>query len=241
MAPNEYSIFDINSAFGVDEDFDSRTPSLPASSANWTVLPTTPENMQRILNTLSPDPFEVAEAPTNRSSSSTEAGMPQFYEDSATSDETQYQKALSPFKGNPNRPTPNPWNPIMVRDLALGVDSTSEILERYELTDEDYAHLCEVPAFRRDLSVMMRDLREKGSTFAVRAAIQAESYLLDIDNMIHDPAVPSSTKLAAMQSMVKWGGLEPKEVKTADVASGTQVTLNITFANNAQVANIGGH
>jgi hypothetical protein len=201
MAPNEYSIFDINSAFGVDE-----------------VL-------------------------TNRSSSSIEAVMPQFYEEaSATSDfertSIAVDKALATHR---TRPTPNPWDPRLVMDLALGLDPLAEILDRYEMVQDDYDRLCEVPSFRRDLAVTMRELRENGVTFGKKAAIQAESYLLDVDDMVQDKSIPASTRLTAIQWMARMGRLEPKEEKSTDVATGTQVTLNITFANNAQVANIGGH
>ena len=201
MASSEYSIFDINSAFGVDEN------------------------------------FAVDEAFTNRTPSSFEPVMPQFYEDSAPSDLARHQ-VLVPRS---SRPAPNPWDPRLVMDLALGLDTLEAILDRYELVQDDYDRLCEVPAFRRDLGVMMRELRENGVTFSRKAALQAESYLLDVDDMVQDKSVPASTRLTAIQWTAKMGKLEPREEKLTDAAAGTQVTLNITFANNAQVANIGGH
>lgn len=161
------------------------------------------------------DLFGVDEDLTNPVSSSLpEIVMPQFLSEARAA----------------SRPTPNPWDPRLVMDLAAGVDSLEDILPRYGLTREDYEALAGVPAFRRDLSTTLREFREKGITFGIKAKIQAEAYLVEIDEMIGDKSVPAATRLDAIKSVVKWGGLEPKETKT-EQTSGVTVNLMINYAN----------
>lgn len=126
--------------------------------------------------------------------------------------------------------SPNPWDPRMIVDLALNIDPLENILECYGVERETYDHLCTVPAFRRDLAVTLRELRENGLPFSKKAAVQAESYLLDVDDMIKDAAVPASTRLSAIQWVTKMGRLEPKEEKADAGATGTTVNLQINFA-----------
>jgi len=59
-------------------------------------------------------------------------------------------------------------------------------------------------------------------------SIQAESYLVNLDEMVHDGDVPASTRLEAIKSVVKWGRLEPKEDKGQD-SGGNTINLQINF------------
>jgi hypothetical protein len=51
-----------------------------------------------------------------------------------------------------------------------------------------------------------------------------------MEEIIYSPDTPVQTVLAAIQSLVKWGGLEPKAEKSAE--AGTQaVQININIPN----------
>lgn len=170
------------------------------------------------------DLFGVDEDSSQPVSSSPALVMPQFYcEDSP-------DKAISLLRDPQHRPSPNPWDPRLVMDLAIGVDGLDDILLRYGLTQEDYDALTTVPTFRRELSTTLRELRENGVTFIKKAKIQAESYLVDLDDMVQDKNVPAATRLDAIKSIVKWGGLEPKDTKT-EQAQGVTVNLQINYSN----------
>jgi hypothetical protein len=125
--------------------------------------------------------------------------------------------------------SPNPWDPRLILDLALAIDPLEEILQRFSLTGSHYTRLLQIPSFRRDLSMTMRELRENGVTFGRKAAAQAESYLLDVDEMIQDRSIAASTRLDAIKWTAKMGKLEPKDEKGGDAASGTTVNLQINF------------
>jgi hypothetical protein len=139
-------------------------------------------------------------------------------------DEAEDVHPLTPHR------SPNPWDPRLVVDLALAIDPLEEILQRFTLTEAHYERLLTIPAFRRDLALTMRELRENGVTFSKKAAVQAEAYLLDLDEMVQDRSIAASTRLDAIKSVVAWGKLDPKNDKaTGDVNQGVQVNLSINF------------
>lgn len=127
-------------------------------------------------------------------------------------------------------PAANAWDPRMVLDLAIGVDGLEEILDRYGLSMEAFELLSNVPTFRRDLAMTMRDVRENGVPFAAKAKVLAESYLTDIDEMIQDEKTPASTRLNAIQSVVRWGRLEPtKDASGESNTNANQINISINF------------
>jgi hypothetical protein len=137
--------------------------------------------------------------------------------------------SLDQDRPRPTRQSPNPWPPQLTLDLALGMESLEDILASHGLSQAHYDRLITVPSFRRELAVAMREMRENGVSFARKAAAQAESYLFNVDDIVHDMDVPASTRLAAIQSVVKWGRLEPKDEKGQDNGNGTTVNLQINF------------
>lgn len=125
--------------------------------------------------------------------------------------------------------TPAPWDPKLVFDLAVEVDDLPTILERYALSEDEFSGLMSVPAFRRELALMVRDVREDGVSFRSKAKLQAEDYLQILDEMVYDPTTPASVRLDAIKSAVKWGDLEPREKKNAEGNGGAQVNISIKF------------
>jgi hypothetical protein len=125
--------------------------------------------------------------------------------------------------------SPNPWPPKLVFDLALGLYSQEEVLLSNNISDMQFERLMEMPMFRQELAAQMREQRENGVTYQRKAAIQAETYLLDLDDMVRDKEIAAGTRLATIQYVTKVGGLEPKESKGADSSNATQVNLQINF------------
>jgi hypothetical protein len=125
--------------------------------------------------------------------------------------------------------TVNKWDPRLILDLAVGIDSTEDILHRYNLSEEEYENLSKVKSFRQELALMIRDVRENGVSFARKAAVQAESYLEDVHTMITDPTVAAGTKLDAIKSTVLWGRLLPEKETKDDALNATQINVSISF------------
>lgn len=138
----------------------------------------------------------------------------------------------SPPRQTPSLPqpvNPNLWDPRLVLDLAVGVDGLEEILTRYGLTTYEFELLSKTQAFRRELALTIRDVRENGVPFASKARVQAEAYLEVLDRMVHDDTTPASVRLEAIRSTVLWGKLLPKEDKAQDTTNATQINVNISF------------
>lgn len=195
------------------------------------------------------DAFAVDEAPTQGASSSPTSVMPQFFctdKSDVVADfdvvlpEIADAAGLVPCEALTTRTAPNdlrtdgrqsvnPWDPRLVSDLALGVDSTEEVIDRYGLSKDEFERLCEVPAFRRDLSVAVRDLRENGTAYSERCKVMSSTYLERLDQLIYDNATPASTVLATVQFIATMGKLVPKETKADTSNNATQVNISICY------------
>ncbi len=123
----------------------------------------------------------------------------------------------------------NAWDPRLIIDLNLGLDPLEDILTRYDLTPAQLETLNDNPVFRKDLNITAREMREGGISFSRKAATQAESYLEVLDEIVTNPLTPASTRLAGINNVVKWGNLEPKDVKDTGAAGGATVNVQINF------------
>lgn len=155
--------------------------------------------------------------------------VPQPLPDEQDTDIVAYQP-LTAINKSLTSGAPSPWDPRLVMDLALEVDALPDILLRYDLTVDDYHALCGNLAFRRDLSMAIRELKENGLTFQHKARVQAEHYLSIVDDLVNNFDTPASVKLEAIKSTVSWGRLDPKLDKNAEAqANATQINVNINF------------
>lgn len=123
----------------------------------------------------------------------------------------------------------NAWDPRMLFDIAIEVDSISTILDKYHLSAREFDLLRESPSFNRALSETIREVKENGSSFKAKARVQAEHYLLIVDEIIQDVGVAAATKLSAINSVVKWGGLEPGKVQDGSESEKTTVNIQINI------------
>lgn len=128
-----------------------------------------------------------------------------------------------------NQDTPNHWDPRLVIDLALEMEEPAALLERYSLTEDAFLALMSNPVFRHEVASAGRELREKGLSFQRKAAVQAETYLGTLDDIVHDTSTPASTRLACIQSVVRWGKLEPEKDKDGSGSGGHNINVQINF------------
>ena len=125
--------------------------------------------------------------------------------------------------------TTNPWDPRLLLDLAIAVEPLAHILPRYGLDEHAYSLLLDNQLFRKELAMMMRDVQENGATFKAKSRIQAEGYLPVIDELIYSQETPSSIRLQAIQSVVKWGDLEPRPSTQKDDGPVQNLNIQINF------------
>lgn len=102
---------------------------------------------------------------------------------------------------------PVSWSPRLPFDMAMG-DEDSNIQVRYELSDEEYQRILAHPVFRREVSEYIREIREKGVTFKAKAKLQAEEYLLELDEIATNRALSPGTRLDAIKFVVRCAELD---------------------------------
>lgn len=137
-------------------------------------------------------------------------------------------QSLPPAPVNLPSTSPNPWPPKLIMDIAMGVMEKEDVLFAHQLTEAGLDHLYTIPQFRRELSVMVRELRETGATFGGKAAMQAESYLEIMDDVMRNPETPASTRLSVFTTLAKFGGLEPTKEKE-DTGTSNQINIQINI------------
>lgn len=118
-----------------------------------------------------------------------------------------------PVESPPKRTTPatpTSWPPKLVFDLALGLDNSDEIAERYGLTEQTLEKFFTLPKFRQEVASLTRELRENNTIFLNKAKVQAETYLADMDDLMRDINTSPTVKLSIFQTLAKLADLEPK-------------------------------
>ena len=122
------------------------------------------------------------------------------------------------------------WPARLPFDVAMG-ESDEKLCVIYGITKEQLNDIMFVDAFRRAVADHKREIAENGITFRKKAKIQAEEYLVDMHDLISDVETPPSVKLNAIQSIVRWAGLEPEKDKGATVNVNTNTKIEICWGN----------
>ena len=136
----------------------------------------------------------------------------------------------------PVRPSITNYSQHFVMELALGLESPDALCIRYDVTPSEYALLLSNPIFQTDLAHWKQKMVDEGLSFKLKARVQAESYLTEIDELIADPSTSKETKLAAISRIVSWAGLEQSKT-TTESSNKPSVTINITrFSDNRSEA-----
>lgn len=115
--------------------------------------------------------------------------------------------------------------------FEIAMEGNEEALcDLYGITRQQLDDLKLNPAFRRAVAQHKAELAENGVTFRTKAKLQAESYLENLDEIITAPDTPPSVKLNAIQSAVRWGGLEPQKEQSQNVVN-NNVRVEICWGN----------
>lgn len=110
----------------------------------------------------------------------------------------------------------------LVLDICLKTAPVADLLQAYKVTPEAFRQLAEHPVFRQEVRDTREKLKEEGFSFRVKAQAQAEAYLHEAWNMIHNPETPANVRADLIKSTVKWANLEPKSTDQS-----SQVAVNI--------------
>ena len=113
-------------------------------------------------------------------------------------------------------------------DLAVQSDTAENLCKKYDLTLRQFQSIISHPAFIKVVEDMQQEIGDRGVTFKMKAAVQADMYLEDLHKMIRDTMTPPNIRLGAIQSIVKWAGLEPKQTAgTGETIAPFKLTINM--------------
>jgi hypothetical protein len=132
----------------------------------------------------------------------------------------------------PTGPLAEAWDPRLPYELALEMAEPMEVFEKYGIEKDDAIRLLKNPVFVAKLRAYRDEIIAKGTSFRMKAKVQAEDLLTHSYEMATDPETPPSVRA----DLIKWTAAvaelgPPKEV-TKDGGgggSGGGFSLNITF------------
>lgn len=101
-----------------------------------------------------------------------------------------------------------------------------EVLARHGITIAQFLTVKDAPLFKQSLHKYEDELRADGTSFKLKARIQAEALLTKNWELIHSQNTPAAIALKGIENVVRWAGLEPKK----DEAEGTsRPSISITI------------
>lgn len=130
------------------------------------------------------------------------------------------------------------FDPRMAYELALELDSPTEIMERYGVSEARARELISNPAFITTVKKYREEIVAGGVGFRLKAKMQAEDLLTHSYLLATDPEVPASVRADLIKWTAKVADLEPKEKKGEGQGNG--FVLNITFTGDRPAATIEG-
>jgi hypothetical protein len=104
-----------------------------------------------------------------------------------------------------------PYDSRLVFELALALDDLPSILDRYNVSVEQFEKLKKNTGFMKQVAAQRAEIREKGLSFREKAKAMAEDLLKTAYEIIHTPTTPSNVKADLIKWSAKVAGLEPTE------------------------------
>lgn len=119
------------------------------------------------------------------------------------------------------------WSSHLALDVAMGT-SVDAILEAYELQMHELAAIKQDPQFVAQVGRVRKDLEKEGMSFRMKAQIQAEQYLTNSWEMVHDGDIDPKVRADLIKSTMRWAGYDaPAGAGTAGAGAGFSVVINL--------------
>lgn len=115
---------------------------------------------------------------------------------------------------------------VFCRELVCGLEPLSDLLDSWELTEEDYERLRQNEWFQKEVKAAVEDVRNMGpnSTFIMKCRGIAEETLGEVLEIIKNPRADARTRLDAFKLITEQGRLGPP--KDAANQGGPSVVFN---------------
>ena len=132
-------------------------------------------------------------------------------------------------------PATQRWSDRLALDVALMLEGSGEtpktLAAHHKITEAELLSITADPLFAKRVEVLTTEVREKGLTFRLKARTQAEELLITSWDLIHDNMTSAAVKADLIKSIVKWGGLEPKNEEVQANTGGVTIQINLAGRN----------
>jgi hypothetical protein len=134
----------------------------------------------------------------------------------------------------------------VLRDLAMAVARNNvganhplqQVVASEGLTLSDYQDIAKNPQFIRYVDGFTNDLKENGFSFAAKARVLAEDLLPHTYHMAKDTDTPAAVRMKAIENLVEWGDLKPKNNQTMQNGPGFSITISLPDPSGSKTHSI---
>jgi hypothetical protein len=125
----------------------------------------------------------------------------------------------------------------MMSSIALGMEDELVVASRHGYSVEQYLELQKQPWFQVQVASKRADLEKNGVTFKAKAAWMAS----DLLDQVYMAAAGMDASLAqkhdVLKTLIKAGGLEPKDEKAKDTGPTFQISIDLGGGNTLSLSN----
>lgn len=129
----------------------------------------------------------------------------------------------------PEDPAELGWPPTFPIEIAMRVAPLQEICLAHNITREEWTRLRADPGFQNTLAGYVKLLRDEGTSFKLKARIQAEELLKTSWELIHGVDTPAAVKADLIKHTIRFAGLD------ASIEQKAQANGGGSNANNFQI------
>lgn len=126
----------------------------------------------------------------------------------------------------------------MLSSMALGMEDEVIIAARHGLSVEDFQKLEAQPHIQARIAVLRSEFEKNGVTFKAKAAWMASDLLEKVYVQAASADASLSQRHDVLKTLIKAGGLEPKEEKLNNSGPGFSISIDLGGGNTLSLSNM---
>lgn len=108
----------------------------------------------------------------------------------------------------------------------------ADVLKREGVSQQEYAHISANNIYQKYLTAYTKELTENGFSFSAKARVLAEDLLPNLYYIARDVDSPAPSRIKAIENLVEWGELKPKENARATMGAGFSINIVLPDGNS---------
>lgn len=131
----------------------------------------------------------------------------------------------------PADPSAMSWPATLPIEVAMGMASTEDICEAYNLTEDEFATLRLHPAFVLEVAAAADVLKQEGMSFHMKNRLQAEALLPRLWQMTHASYddVPPNVQADLLKFAIRCAGFDRSKDQAANAQAGPSLAIQINL------------